>query len=292
MLEYKSNFNSILLKAGVLMKKRFYRDASIAVIGSSLIAIVVSLVLFFTDLYYRDGGAETLISFLGYLTDVFNALTVFIGFATIIYAFFKFDFYEGVMSCLIFAASFVPYFIYHATARFVYTRTEFVDAGMIGDFDVADALLMSIYQAMGSGVINQILPSILVAFIACKVIKMSKREPTKFISFENKLQKSMIVSCISLTAINIVMFVLTGVLPSALSDYIFVSQEDFNVFIGSIVLEILKLLIIYLVVAYIVFMLMYRFYNYRLAQFSSNSALKKERKKSTIDDEPEQAQAE
>lgn len=260
------------------MKKRFYRDATFAVVGSSLLSIVVSLILFFTDLYYRDGGANALISFLGYTTDVFNALAVFIGFGTIIYAFFKFDFYEGVMSCFIFAGSFIPYFIYHCVARVVYTRVELIDAGMLSDFDLAEALVMSINQAMGSGVINQILPAILIAFITCKVVKMSKREPTKFISLENKLQKSMIISCASLAGINVLMFVLTGVLPAALSDYIFLSQEDFNSFVGAIALEIVKVLFLYLVVAYVVFMLVYKFYTYRLSNIPSAP---KEKKKAT-----------
>lgn len=251
------------------MKKRFYKDAAWLVVGSSLLSVLMSVILFITDLLYRDGGAEALVSFVGYTTDVFNALAMFIGFGTIIYAFFKFDFYEGVMSCFLFAGSFIPYFIYHTVARVIYTRTEFVDAGMTGDFDYADAILMSVNQAMGSGVINQILPAILIAFITCKVVKMSKNEPTKFISLNNKLQKAMIFCCIALASINILMFFLTGILPSILGDYIFLSNDDFFSFVGAIAVEILKLLFIHLIVAYASFMFVYRFYTYRLSTINT-----------------------
>ncbi len=260
------------------MKKRFYIDASIAVVGSSLIAIIASLILFLVDYNIGEANAPTLISFLGYVTDIFNAIAMFIGFGTIIFAFFRFGFYEGVMSCLIFAGAFIPYFIYTSIARFIYTRSEFIAAGMSGDFDALDAALMAVNQSMGSGVINQILPSILIAFIACKVIKSSTREPKKFFSLDNRLQKSMVVACVTLTVVNLLVFLLTGVLPTSINGYIFTVQSEFNAYLLEILIEVLKMLFLYLVVAYVVFMLTYKFYTYRLSSSKSKKAQRGDKK--------------
>ncbi|MBQ7412098.1 MAG: hypothetical protein IJW10_04245 [Clostridia bacterium] len=252
------------------IKKRFYISSSIAVIGSSLIAVIFSTILFAVDLKYGVSNAPTLIAFLGYLTDLFNALAVFIGFGTIIYAFFKFDFYEGVMSCLIFAASFIPYFLYNAIARYIYTKAGIIELGAADGFDPFEAIMMAVNYAMGSGVINQILPAILVAFIACKVIKQRKSEPLKFISYENRLQRAMIITCLALFGVNLLMLILTGILPTILGDAtLFIQPSKASEFTKAIIIDLVKLVALYLIFGYIMFMLIYKFYNAILAKASS-----------------------
>ena len=254
----------------MINKKRYYITSLIAVIGSSLLAVLVSLVFFLFDLTFKDGGAETLIAFLGYITDFFNSVAVFIGFGTIIYAFFKFDFYHGVMSCLIFAGAFIPYYIYNTIARYYFTKFEFIDAGALGEFDSFDAIMMAVNYAMGSGVINQIIPSVLVAFIACKVIAGNTSEPTGFFSRKNKLQKAMLITCCSLFGINLIMLILTGVIPAFFADAtLTLRPSELEAFILAILVDVLKLIALYLVFGYIIFMLVYKFYNYVLSKPSS-----------------------
>lgn len=94
------------------MKRRFFIDASVAVVGSSLLSLIVAITYFAVSLNIDEG--HSLLLFLGYLTDVFNALSMFVGYATVIYAFYKFGFYEGVMSLLLCFAAFIPFFIYQS----------------------------------------------------------------------------------------------------------------------------------------------------------------------------------
>ncbi|MBO5374264.1 MAG: hypothetical protein J6A54_02290 [Clostridia bacterium] len=241
------------------MKKRFYSDALALVVGSSLIALIVAVIYFTVSMYISSG--TTLMVFLGYLTDFCNAISMFIGFGTVIYAFFKFDFYEGVMSLLILLLSFVPFFIYQSIAGYIY-MTEASSPEGSEAFSVG---VMNVYQAMGSGVINQLLPAVLIAFITCKIVKTSKVEPQKFISWSNRLQKSMIVSCIVLFGINIIAFIITGILPELIdNDFVFQTKDAFGSFVGYIALNILENAFVYLVLAYLTFITIYKFYSYRL----------------------------
>ncbi len=242
------------------MKKRFFINASVAVIGSSLVSLAIAITYFAVSLNIDDG--HSLLLFLGYATDFFNAVSMFVGYATVIYAFFKFGFYEGVMSLLIAFGAFVPYFIYQSVAWNIYAKIGY-DVVVEG-YEAFSSALMGVYYSMGQGIINQVLPSILVAFIACKVIKTNKDKPKKFISWHNRLQKAMIISCIALFVINIIMFVLTGILPELIELDFVMTKVYFNDFIISVMLSILELIIVYLPLAYVAFMLTYKFYEYSL----------------------------
>ena len=242
------------------MKKRFFINASVAVIGSSLVSLAIAITYFAVSLNIDDG--HSLLLFLGYATDFFNAVSMFVGYATVIYAFFKFGFYEGVMSLLIAFGAFVPYFIYQSIAWNIYAEIGY-DVVVEG-YEAFSSALMGVYYSMGQGIINQVLPSILVAFIACKVIRTNKDHPKKFISWHNRLQKAMIISCIALFGINIIMFVLTGILPELIELDFVMTKIYFNDFIISVMLSILELIIVYLPLAYVAFMLTYKFYEYSL----------------------------
>lgn len=252
------------------MKKRFYIDACLMVIGSSLLAIAVSLIYFLVDMKIDEG--DSLLAFLGYATDFFNAIAVSIGYGTIIYAFFKFGFYEGIMSLAIYAGSFIPYYIYQVIAGYIYTVNGFSEYYATPEgAEAFQAVTMHINQAMGQGIINQILPAILVAFLACKIIKTSTAEPTSFFSWKNRLRRCMMVSAICLTVLNIIVFAITGILYELVSiDFMFFSSEEFSAFMGGCAISILEIIIVNLIMAYIIYVLVHKFYNYRLASLTSD----------------------
>ena len=242
------------------MEKKFFINASVAVIGSSLLSLAIAITYFAVSLSIDEG--HSLLLFLGYLTDVFNAVSMFIGYATVIYAFFKFGFYEGVMSLLICFAAFIPYFIYQSVAWNVYAELGY-DVAMDGS-EAFSSALMGINYSMGQGVINQILPAMLVGFIAYRVTKYRKDKPKQFVSWRNGLQRAMIICCLALFGINLVMYILTGILPELIELDFVMTRVYFNDFVISVILNIFELIVIYLPLAYITFMLIYKFYEYRL----------------------------
>jgi hypothetical protein len=242
------------------MKKSFYVNASVAVIGSSLFALLVSIIYFIVSINVDD--ATSLMVTLGLFTDFFNAVSMFIGFGTIIYAFFKFGFYEGIMSILIVLAAFVPYFIYQSVAWNVYAKYQY--GVVVEGTEAFSSAIMGIYYSMGQGIVNQIIPALIVAFIVCKVVKTNKDKPTKYISWKNKLQRAMITVCISLTCINLVMLVLTGILPELAGMGWVMTKAVFNEYIVTVFISIGENLVIYLPIQYIVLMSTYSFYERRL----------------------------
>lgn len=238
------------------MKKRFYVNASVAVIGSSLFALLVSIIYFVVSLNVDD--ATSLLVTLGLFTDFFNSVAMFIGFGTLIYAFFKFGFYEGVMSFLIVVLAFIPYFIYQSIAWDVYAKYSY---GVVTEGTEAfSSALMGIYYSMGQGIVNQILPALLVAFIVCKVVKTNKDKPTKYISWKNKLQRAMIISCISLFALNLVMLVLTGILPELADMGWVMTKAFFRNYIVTVLISIGENIVVYFPIQYITLMFTYNFY--------------------------------
>jgi hypothetical protein len=242
------------------MKKSFYVNASVAVIGSSLFALLVSIIYFIVSINVDD--ATSLMVTLGLFTDFFNAVSMFIGFGTIIYAFFKFGFYEGIMSILIVLAAFVPYFIYQSVAWNVYAKYQY--GVVVEGTEAFSSAIMGIYYSMGQGIVNQIIPALIVALIVCKVVKTNKDKPTKYISWKNKLQRAMIITCISLLAINLVMLVVTGILPELADMGWVMTKAFFKEYIVTVLISIGENVIIYLPIQYIVLMSTYSFYERRL----------------------------
>ncbi len=242
------------------MKKSFYVNASVAVLGSSLFALLVSVIYFIVSINVDD--ATTLMVVLGLFTDFFNAVSMFIGFGTIIYAFFKFGFYEGIMSVLLVFGAFIPYFIYQSIAWNVYAKYQY--GVVVEGTEAFSSALMGIYYSMGQGIVNQILPALLVAFITCKVVKTNKDKPTKYISWKNRLQRAMITVCICLVSINLVMLVLTGILPELAGMGWVMTKAVFDEYIVTVLISIGENLVIYLPIQYITLMLTYQFYERRL----------------------------
>ena len=238
------------------MKKRFFISSSILVIGSSLLTVLISAIYFAVSQSIDDG--HSLLLFLSYMTDFFNVVYMFVGYATIIYAFFKFDFYEGVMSYLIFCAGFIPYLIYQSITWNIFAESSF-DTAIKGSEALSSAML-GINYSIGQGVINQILPALLIAFIACKVIKTNKDFPTKFISWNNRLQKASIISCLALMGVNMLTFIFTSVLPELIDIKFVMTVSYFEDFLISIILTVLELVLFYIVIGYIVFMLIFKLY--------------------------------
>lgn len=248
------------------MKKRFFINSSILVIGSSLLTVALSTIYFAVSQHIDEG--HSLLLFLGFLTDFFNAAYMFIGYATIAYAFFKFGFYDGVMSYLIFCAAFVPYLIYQSVTWNIYAESSFDT--VIEGAETLSSLLLGIYYSIGQGIINQVLPALLVAFIVCKIVKTNKDEPVNFISWKNRFQRSCMISCFSLAGINLIMFLLTSILPELIELNFVMTMSYFSDFIVSILLTALEIAVLYIVLGYVVFMIVYKFYTIRLSANSNN----------------------
>lgn len=244
------------------MRKKFFTNASIFVVGSSLLALVASIIYFAVSLNIDDG--TTLMIVLIYVKDILNCISMFVGYATIAYAFFKFGFYECIMSFMIFIASILPHLILQIASWNTLAEKEY-DIVFEGS-QVLTSVFLGIYNSIGEAVINQVLPALLMAFLACKIIRTNKDEPSKIISWKNRSQRTMIIFCMTMTLVNIALAFVFQYLPILIEVDFVMTASDFKAFVVNVLLTALECLIIYAVIAYAMFMLTYKLYNYLLTK--------------------------
>ena len=255
------------------MRKKFLSNAVLLVIGSSLLAFVASLIYFIVSLNVDDG--DTILLVLIYLKDILNSVSMFIGYATIAYAFFKFGFYEAIMSFLIFIASIIPHLILQISTWNKFAEIEY---GILLEGEQAlTSFFLGMYNSIGETVVNQILPAVLITFIACKIIRENKDFPTKAISWKNRSQRAMIVFCSIMAVLNIAFAFVTQYLPILIETDFVLLPNEFELLIKNLAFTIVESLIIHLPIAYTVFMITYKLHECLL---NTNAAESKQTVKS------------
>ena len=244
------------------MRKKFLINASIATIGSSIIAVIVSALYFFTYMNIDEGNS--LLNFLNYLNQILSSIAMSIGYGTVIYACAKFNYRTIVESLGLCFLSFIPFFIYQSVTWLPFLEEQSGTA-VTGSYE-SNAILMGIYQSMGSGIINQIFPALIIAFIACKIMKGDGKSPQAIIGFSNKAQKSMLISCFVMFGLNMVAFFATSpyMLPYLIDSQFLITVSVFKSMMQLLGLELLFALLYNVIIAYIVYMVLFKFYDSKL----------------------------
>ena len=244
------------------MKKKFYKYAAYAVLGSALLSVLFSLI-YFVSAESIDPGSSLLVV-LYYLKVIFDMAATFIGYTTIVYAVTKFGWFDGVVSVGLYFCSMLVLFIYQTIASTIYSRNTSIDATVGTEERLIDLLTFNAFYTFGQLFITLMIPAALIAFMSYKLIKKDTTPFEKPVSFKNPIQKTMGIFCIILFAVNYLSFLLIDVLPYLIEEEFYITYTDFKAIITQSLISLAEMSIAYIVLQYIVFMLGFKYYDYCL----------------------------
>ena len=235
------------------MKKNFFKFSLALNIGAALLSAIFMFIYSYYDKKY-DG--EAFFAFLKFIKTLFDLLAVFIGYATIIYAFSKLDFKNGLISLLTFSVSvFISFVTMIAGSCVTFT----------GEFTMDFFFSIAFYSA-GSCFITQLIPALIVAYVTYRLTNNTgKVEITGFISWKNPLQKAMLIITFALFAFNIIYLTAFNVFPFLIENSFEFFAEEIGGVIVDIVLSYVYKIVFYLILQYLVYYYLYRIYDYYLA---------------------------
>ena len=227
------------------MKKNFFKFSLILNIILALLSASFMFIYAYLDEKY-DGDA--FLSFLYYVKTFFDLVAVFVGYATIIYAFANFDLKNSLVSIGTFSVS-----VFISFVTMVIGSATSYNADFTYDF-----FMSILFYSAGSCFITQIVPALAIALITHLVTKNEiSRIMKKFISWENRYQRAMIIATIGIFAINILFYTFGSVLP-------FLIESKFSIFSSeliSIILDYVEKVVFYLAMQYIVYYFMFKIYD-------------------------------
>lgn len=235
------------------MKKNFFKFSLSLNIIFALIAVV------FTIFFYIYSGkvdeGEPFLDVLQYAKTFFDLLAVFTGYTTIIFAFSRYDFNNGIVAIGVFSISFLISFVFQVVGSCVDNSVSFT----------SDFLVYSIYYSFGSGFITQMVPALLLAFITVKASKKGTKKITSFFSWKNSVQRTMLIITLVIFGLNVLShtgFVVLPTVISEMSEYGGITYDFFK----EIIISYVVLILFYLVMQYLVYFFVYKIYdNYCLA---------------------------
>ena len=202
------------------MKKKFYKYSAYAVLGTALLSVLFSL-FYFIAAESIDAGSSFLI-FLYYMKVLFDMTATFVGYTTIIYAVTKFGWFDGVVSVGLYFCSVVIFALYQTVTSTIYASNSSLDATVGTDERLIDLIIFNAYYSFGQLFITLVLPAALIAFMSYKMIKKDDTPFENAVSFKNPVQKTALIFCIILFAVNYVGFLSIDILP-------FLIEEDFYI---------------------------------------------------------------
>ena len=97
-----------------------------------------------------------------------------------------------------------------------------------------------------------------------KMIKKNDTPFEKFVSFKNPVQKTALLFCIILFAVNFVGFLSIDILPFLIEEGFYITYSDFKTIIIQSFISLAEMSVSYIVLQYIVFMLGFKYYDYCL----------------------------
>ena len=226
------------------MKKKFYNLSLILIIVTACLSVAFALIYFFASGIIVEG--DPMIIFLFYVKKFFDLLAVFTGYGTIIYAFSRYSYIDGLKMMGIFAISVLISFVYQVTGTCLFTDKEFT----------VELIVTSIYYSFGDCFITQYLPALIIALVAYKSTLDGTKPIKKFISWKNPTQRVMLL-------VTLVIFVINFVIQLIFDIIVFLIEVEWMIYIdelGSILLSILETVGIFIIFQYCIYMLLHYVY--------------------------------
>ena len=221
------------------MKKRFYLSSAILLVSTALLSVFFSIVYMVADTNIKSDG---LVIFFMYVKKFFDLLAVFTGYGTVMYAFTRYDLPTGLKSLGLFGASVGISFIYQIIGTYLtYDSSSVTGTGM-------DFTLFVIFYACGSCFITQFAPAILIAFLTHILTKNGTNRKT--------LKKLRLMVSGIITCINLLVLISLDIIPFLIDEYWIVEWAE----IGSILLSVVEVIIIYLLIQFVMYYATHYFY--------------------------------
>ena len=226
------------------MKEKFYNLSLILIIATASLSVGFAILYFLASEIIVPG--ESMLIFLFYVKKFFDLLAVFTGYGTIIYAFSRYSYIDGLKMIGIFAISVLISFVYQVIGTCLFDSTQF-------SFEL---VITTIYYAFGDCFITQYIPALVIALVAYKSTMDGTKRIEKFISFKNPTQRVMLLVTLVIFAINFVVQLIFDILA-------FLIEVEWMIYIdelGSIFASIFETMFIYIVIQYCVYMLVHYIY--------------------------------
>ena len=230
------------------MKKNYFKLSLTLNIVFACIAVIFSLVYYYFSIRIADGDA--FMSFLYYTKTFFDLLAVFVGYVTVIYAFSQFDLVNGLISLGTFFVSFFISFVFQVVG----TCMAYV-AEVTSDF-----IVYTIFYSFGQGFITQMIPAIVIGFLAYKISKYKGGSISSFVSWKSLASRALIVCTLVVFGLNLLSHTGFIVLPSIISemtDYGSITKSH----LSEIIISYVEVVIFYFVMQYLVYFFVYRIYD-------------------------------
>jgi hypothetical protein len=242
----------------VVMKKNYFKFSLTLNVIFALIAVAFSLIFYVSASSLND--SQGVYTFLSYVKNVLDFLAVFVGYATVIYAFAKLDFVNGVISIGTFSISVLISFLYRIIANIVSSNSM---TDFLADQDVLSAselYTIMFYSSFGQDVFKQLIPAIIIAIIVYMCTKNGTQRIKKLFSWENKVQKAMILSTLIVFVFQLLIHTGLNVLPSVLPELIDVGSISATMF-EAVLISYIDVIIFYLIMPYFVYYFMFNIYD-------------------------------
>ncbi|MBQ7353530.1 MAG: hypothetical protein IJW54_05980 [Clostridia bacterium] len=194
---------------------------------------------YITDPYFPESAVWTI----HYFEVFFTSVSLFACYGIIIYSYARYTPDKAKFSFVYLGINLSLYLIYMIVNLCIRSTV----------FDIV-ALYNAICAFFGKIVIEQFLPSLLVAFVTYKLTRNGIQRVTSFISMKNSIQKAMITSTLVVFGINIFFLLAFDMFPFLFENSFYIT---FNDFIGRVLVPICEKLIASIILQYSVYMLMY-----------------------------------
>ena len=255
------------------MNKRFFKTAAFTMAGTTAAAILISYIYLFAGIKIVDGSK--MLGFLSSLESIFDFVQLSVGFATVAYAFAKFEFNDALKVFGVFATTIFAYAIIVMIPTGFYVNS--LD-GLPDFYYEFNSNVNTSFFSFGNVLVCQIFPAMIIAAVMWKYTKERKPAPRKLISWKNVTQRGMIVSCLYLALFNFVVGCLSdyNILGVLVRDKFRTTKEDFLSILLSMLSTLLNCVIFNIIIMYLVFFFAYKIYDY-ISYENPNSKAKKDK---------------
>ena len=222
------------------MRKKFIKSSILMVTITAVLSVIFAILYYLADNYLVE--PVWLIKVAYYAKRTFDLLAVFTGYAIIMYAYSRYQARDAIYSIGIFGISVFISYLYQVIGACI-------DQGQV---DI-DFVIYSIYFSLGSCVISQLLPGVLVAFLTYKLTEKGARRLTSFISWKNPIHRCMIITTLVIFGINLFAHLGFNIFPFLIENNWSIYQWQF----WDIILTLVDYTAYYLIVQYSIYALGY-----------------------------------
>lgn len=194
---------------------------------------------YITDPYFPESAVWTI----HYFEVFFTSISLFVCYGIIIYSYARYTADKAKFSFVYLGLNLGLYLLYIIVTLCI--RSTIFDIGTLYD---------AICTFFGRIIIEQFLPSLLVAFVTYKLTKNGIQRVSSFISLKNSIQRAMIVSTLVIFGFGMFFLLAFDMIPFLCANNFYIT---FNDFIGRVLVPICEKLIASIILQYSVYMLMY-----------------------------------